>query len=231
MSRPSRNVDALLLKAGRELFPGAGVAGLSVRKVTERAGVNLGMFHYHFRTKEAFVRALLQRLYDEMFADLEVASGGADPVAALRATLNVLARFARDQRQLLKRLVGDAMNEEPLALEFVRNNLPRHAGVVASLIAAGQQAHQLKPVPLPQAVAFVAGAVGAPIILGSAIVEHRRAPRALRRAFATTVLSDAALAQRVDLALAGLVTTDSRRAAGGARSAACDSRHAAGGPR
>lgn len=227
MGRPSRNVDALLLKAGRELFPAAGVAGLSVRKVTERAGVNLGMFHYHFRTKEAFIRVLLQRLYDEMFADLEIASGGVDPVAALRATLNVLARFARDQRQLLKRLIGDAMNEEPLALEFVRNNLPRHAGVVASLIAAGQQAHKLKPVPLPQAVAFVAGAVGAPIILGSAIVEHRGAPRALRRAFANTVLSDAALAQRVDLALAGLVAAGSRRATGDSRSVAFDSRHAA----
>ena len=205
MPRPSRNVDALLLKAGRELFPAAGVAGLSVRKVTERAGVNLGMFHYHFRTKDAFVRALLQRLYDEMFANLEVASGAADPVAALRAALNVLARFARNHRQLLKRLIGDAMSEEPLALEFVRRNLPRHAGVVASLITAGQKARALKPLPLPQAVAFVAGAVGAPILLGSAIIEHRKAPRTLRHAFAQTVLSDAALAERIDLALAALL--------------------------
>ena len=62
MSRPSRNVDALLLRAGRELYPETGAAGLSIRKVAERAGVNLGMFHYHFRTKEAFVRQLLQAL-------------------------------------------------------------------------------------------------------------------------------------------------------------------------
>ena len=38
MPRPSRNVDVLLLRAGREMFPSAGVRGLSVRKVAERAG-------------------------------------------------------------------------------------------------------------------------------------------------------------------------------------------------
>src|SRR5690349_6732975 len=105
MVRPSRNVDVALLDAGRALFPDSGIAGLSVRKVTERAGVNLGMFHYRCKTKDAFVRALLQRLYDGMFAELELAAAGdARPVEALRAAANVLARFVRDNRLLLRRL-------------------------------------------------------------------------------------------------------------------------------
>ena len=58
--RPSRNLDRALLAAGRELFPSRGCPGLTVREVAEAAGVNLGMFHYHFKSREAFLRALLQ---------------------------------------------------------------------------------------------------------------------------------------------------------------------------
>ena len=64
MPRPSQNVDQLLIDAGLELLPETGCAGLSVRKLTEHAGVNLGMFHYHFRNKDNFVRTLLQRTYE-----------------------------------------------------------------------------------------------------------------------------------------------------------------------
>jgi AcrR family transcriptional regulator len=219
--RPSRNVDAALLASGRALYPAAGVRGLSVRKVVERAGVNLGMFHYHFRSKEAFVRALLQQLYDGMFAELELAAhADARPVESLRAALLVMARFVRDHRRLLRRLLADAMNDEPVALEFAHANLPRHVGVVLELVAAGQRDGSLRPLAPPQALAFVAGSIGAPILLGSMIAERNGAARALRGAFETRVVSDDALAERVELAIAGLCApVAARKPARGPRSA------------
>src|SRR2546423_10457078 len=74
MPRPSRNLDLALLQAGRELFPQAGCAKLSVRAVAERAGANVGMFHYHFKSKDNFLRALLQQVYEEIFAGLSQAA-------------------------------------------------------------------------------------------------------------------------------------------------------------
>jgi AcrR family transcriptional regulator len=203
--RPSRNVDVQLLAAGRELYPAIGAAGLSVRKVVERAGVNLGMFHYHFGTKDAFVRALLQSLYEEMFADLQSATAApADPVAGLRAALRVIARFARDYRVLLRRLMVDAAAGQAPAVDFLRDNFPRHFSVVVGLITAGQRVGRIKPVALAQAVTFVAGAIAAPILLGSAIVDSGLAPPGLAERFAGDVLSDAALDERIELALSGL---------------------------
>ena len=70
MPRPSRNLDRALLAAGRELFPARGCAGLSVREVADAAGVNLGMFHYHFKSREAFLRALLQSVYEDLSSEL-----------------------------------------------------------------------------------------------------------------------------------------------------------------
>jgi len=64
MPRPSRNLDRALLAAGRALLPARGCSGLSIREVAEAANVNLGMFHYHFKTREAFLRTLLQSMYE-----------------------------------------------------------------------------------------------------------------------------------------------------------------------
>ena len=211
MPRPSRNVDAALLAAGRELYPEVGMRALSVRRVAERAGVNLGMFHYHFGSKEQFVRTLLQQLYDGMFAELAIAAHDSRPLEALRAAANVLGRFVRDHRLVLRRLMADAMNGEPLAVEFAAANLPRHFGVVLGLVRAGQRSGALKRVPPAQAVATIAGAVGGPILIGGAIVERESMPAPLRRTFERAVLSDRALAERVDLVLAGLATPAARR--------------------
>ena len=205
MPRPSRNVDARLLAAGRELYPATGVAGLTVRKVAAKAKANAAMFHYHFGTKDAFVRSLLQELYEPMFAELQTAtSAQTDPVAGLRSALKVIARFARDHRVLLRRLVADAARNEAPAVDFVRANFPRHAGLVAGLILAGQQGGRFRKLPIAQAVAFVAGAIAAPILVGSAIAEGGLAPPGLARAFEADVLADAALDERIELVLAGL---------------------------
>ncbi len=204
MTRPSRNVDVLLLKAGRDLYPETGIAGLSVRKIAAHAGANLGMFHYHFRTKEHFVRQLLQTLYDEMFAGLELAASAGTPREALRAALNLLGRFGRDNGKLLRRLIADALAGEAVALEFLRANMPRHIRVIVGLIAAGQEAGQLRAMPLPQAIAFLAGSVAAPVLIGGAIAERALVP-GMTPNLAAVIASDAAIAERVDCALAGLV--------------------------
>jgi len=178
---------------------------LSLRRLTEHAGVNLGMFHYHFRTKEVFVRQLLQGLYDEMFADLAVAASPADgAVAAIRRAANVIAHFVRSQRAVLRRIVADAMDGQPLAREFLRTNVPRHLAVLVALINEGQRAGLLRPMPVANAVAFLAGAVGAPLLLGSALADDPLADPELARRLDADVLSEQAIAERIDLALAGL---------------------------
>src|SRR6185503_11073127 len=137
--RPSRNLDRALLAAGRELLPHRGCAGLSVREVADAAGVNLGMFHYHFKSREAFLRALLQSMYEEMYSQLTYeADARHGPLEALRAAMRFMGRFVRANRPMLSRVLGDALCGDPLALEFLRNNFPRHLGLMLQLIEAGQ---------------------------------------------------------------------------------------------
>ena len=210
MPRPSRNVDQLLLKAGHELLPATGVRALSIRQVTERAGVNLGMFHYHFKTKDVFVRAILESQYNQMFASLEIATHRSTSVVEnLRAAVMVLALFGRDNRMLLVRLSGDALAGEVMAVEFLRANLPRHIAVIAALIAQGQKLGRFRKMPIPQAIAFLMGGVGAPILLGAALVNSGFAPPPLASGLDDAVFSDAAIRERIEMALTGLAAKKS----------------------
>lgn len=204
MGRPSRNVDALLLQAGRELFPRFGAAGLSVRRLAARAGVNPGMFHYHFGTKDAFVARLLQETYDSMFANLELAAASGSVPSALHAALCVLGRFARDHAQLLRRLFIDALAGDAQATAFLRANVPRHLGVLVALVRSGQREGSVRRMPPVQAVALVAGGVAAPVLIASALAEAGLAERATARAFSAAIATDRAIAARARCALAGI---------------------------
>src|SRR5205085_11754973 len=117
--RPSRNLDLALLAAGRELFPSRGCAGLTVREVADAAGVNLGMFHYHFKSREAFLRALLQSVYEEMYSELVLVAAKPaaqeSPARQLRGALQFMGRFVRANRPVLARLIADALCGEPIA--------------------------------------------------------------------------------------------------------------------
>ena len=202
MPRPSRNLDQALLEAGRELFPDRGCAGMSVREVADAAGVNLGMFHYHFKSREAFLRAVMQQGYEAMFATLSLeVSRPADTVSTLRYALRAIARFVRDNRRFLARLLADALSGERCARDFMRENLPRHLDILRALIAKGQKEGVFAPVPLMQAMGVCAGSLAMPILAGGAMIDTGMLEPATAKALDTTLLTDAAIDQRIELAL------------------------------
>jgi AcrR family transcriptional regulator len=202
MSRPSQNIDDLLIASGIALLPETGCAGLSVRKLVEHAGVNLGMFHYHFKNKDNFIKVVLQRLYENMFADLQLqADAGPDAIASLRAAVTVLAGFAHQHRAMLLMLVSEAMKGEPLSQQFLRANAPRHLGVIARLVMRGQAEGRIVPVPVPQLLPFMIGAIVGPLIAGGAIERQAALPPEFAALAQLALLSEAALQTRIDLAL------------------------------
>jgi AcrR family transcriptional regulator len=205
MARPSRNLDRALLAAGRELFPAFGCAGLTIRQVADAAGVNIGMFHYHFGSREAFLRALLQQVYEEMFVTLTLESGRElEPVAAIRSAFRVIGRFVRENRRVIIRVMADAISGEVVARDFLRENMPRHFGVIVMLIAEGQRRGVIRAMAPQQALAFCAGAIGSPLLLGGAMVDSGALPRAASRALAGALLSESAVEERIELAIAAL---------------------------
>src|SRR5437879_1701598 len=114
MARPSRDLDRKLLATARTMLPKTGFSGLSIREVARRAGVNVGMFHYHFRSKEAFRRRVLEEVYEDFLQTFrEAAEGPGTPRERLRSVLVAFARFARDNRVFYTLLVRELLNAQP----------------------------------------------------------------------------------------------------------------------
>lgn len=218
MPRPSRNIDQRLIDAALELMPTTGTRALSIRRICEHAGVNLGMFHYHFKAKDVFLRAVLQQMYDGMFATLVIeVQRQSEPEENLRAAIMTLALFSRDRRHLLMRLINDALMGETIAMEFLQRNLARHVGLVVTLISAAQRDGTLRPMPPLEAFAFLVGGVGAPLLLGTAATDGGMLPVALAAQFESVCLTDEAIATRVEMALAGLAQPTTRNTKSGGR--------------
>lgn len=207
MARPSRNIEQALLQSGRALYAERGGSRLSVRALVEHAGVNLGMFHYHFKTKDAFLRQLLAGIYEEMFTQLsgQVQQSG-PPLQRLREALKVLAGFVRSHTAILGRVIADAAAGDTVAVEFLRANAPRHLGLLLKLMDQAQDEGLLLPMAPLQRFIFLMSAVAMPLLVAPTVASLGVAPQLLGDALETQVLSDAAIAERIELALRALST-------------------------
>ncbi|MBW8848288.1 MAG: TetR/AcrR family transcriptional regulator [Burkholderiales bacterium] len=207
MPRPSQDQDQALLAAGAQLYPALGCAGLSIRRVAEAAGVNPAMVHYHFGSKDAFLRALLQQHYEEMFAALSLTSqGDADVMERLAAALLGVARFVREHRPLIARVWADAQGGQAVAQDFLRANAPRHLGVLMALMQEAEARGRLPRQPLLTRFSFLMGAVVAPVVLVGGMQTINVVPPAVLAGVQGDVLSDAALQRRIEWALLGLAS-------------------------
>lgn len=205
MARPSSQADLAMLASGRALYPVAGCAGLSVRKVAQHAGVRPGLFHYHFGNKQAFLRAVLQGLYEDVFATLGTAAGGSGPaVDRLRQVLLLLGRFLREQGTVIGRIVTDVALGEPVALDFVHANAPRHSALLTGLMDEAEREGQFAPMPPLRRMGFVMGAVVAPVLVGRGLLALQPDHPLLATRIDSDLLSDEAMAERVELAMAAL---------------------------
>ncbi|GAA6143658.1 TetR/AcrR family transcriptional regulator [Hydrogenophaga sp. 5NK40-0174] len=206
MARPSRQLDQALLDAGRLLYAAKGAAGLSVRAVAEAAGVTPSLFHYHFGSKQQFISALLQQLYEDMYAPLSLAAGqrGVPALSRLRAMLMVAGGFVQSQSALASRIWADAGQGDPATLAFLRRNVPRHLRLILGALAEADEEGSLPPQPLQARMSFLAGAVLAPIFLAERVPALAAEMPVLSAGWDKAVQSDSALAWRIDCALAGL---------------------------
>jgi AcrR family transcriptional regulator len=207
MARPSRDLDRRLIDAARRMLPVTGLSGLSVRAVARRARVNLGMFHYHFKSKRAFQRRVLQESYEDFFAVFSAAAAGPGaPRQRLRRLLVAVARFARENRVLFTLLLRELLNAQPEMSSFAKENFPRHASVLLGLLEECRREGSVRPMPPPALAAFAMPAMGLPNVVVTAFERNRVRAVAGRPLadFAAALLGDAAIETRADMVLAAL---------------------------
>jgi TetR/AcrR family transcriptional regulator, transcriptional repressor of bet genes len=92
-----------LLRAAFEVASREGVGGLTVRAIAAEAGLSHGLVHFHFKTKDGLISALLGWVLAETLstASLEPDGRAGPPLDQLRALLErEMARLSREPRRM-----------------------------------------------------------------------------------------------------------------------------------
>jgi hypothetical protein len=144
-------------------------------------------------------------MYDEGFALLSVeAAADAPALERLRMALRVLGRFLREQRPFVARVWSDASQGQPVAQDFIRANAPRHLALLVGLMAQAEAEGALRAMPALQRFVFVMGAVAAPTFIAPVVAGLGLGGALSPDQVDAQVMSDAAIAARVDLVLDAL---------------------------
>jgi len=152
VSRPKESSREALVRAATALLAERGPARVSTREIAAVAGVNNGLIHRHFTTKDALVRETLARLA----ADIAAAEEGTDAdVAKLLRFLEAAAEHPTYWK-LLARCILDGKSPQELQMDFP--TVRRVVDLLEHLQASGALAGGRDPRTL--ATLFLAMALG-----------------------------------------------------------------------
>ncbi len=213
MSRPSAHLDRKLIAAARELLPRTGLGGLSARVVARRAGVNLGMFHYHFKSKGAFVHAVLADVYGDFLTSFqEAAQGPGTARERLRAVLVAYAQFARRHRVFYSMMMRELLAGDPEMLSFARAYFPKHGEALMALIERCRREKTVRDLPTPVLCMFAMSTMGVPNVAATGLERcgQKKIGGYPVKDFIQTVLSDRMIETRADMVLAALAPARGR---------------------
>ena len=195
----------LLLAAGREIVVRDGFAAMTVRRVAEAAGANLGSFVYHFGSRDAFVAELIETWYAPLFERVSAEVAGTGSARdRLRAAILQLVDFGIDQDVFLGRLVMAAASGESAARGFLRSLTRRHPRLLLRLVGAAQQEGQIATAHPLQVVCFLMASVGLPRLVASAWQGPPLFGSDVTAAMARIARDRPYIVQRLDWALDGL---------------------------
>lgn len=174
----SAGTRAALVLAARGLWAARGYADVGTPEIAAAAGVTRGAMYHQFADKAALFAAVLEAVETDVtqrIADHVVASGAADPVAALHAATDAwLAASEEPEVRQVVLLDGPAV----LGWDGLRDVALRHGlGLTEQLLQAAMDTGRLAPAPTRPLAHVLIGALDEAAMY-SATAEDRTAARA-----------------------------------------------------
>ena len=126
-----------VLDAAEQLFAERGIKGVSIRDITQAAGVNLAAINYHFGTKQGLAAEVIKHCLDplnekrlQLLDEVEAKAGGRPP--KLEAVLEAMIRpavergFDHEGSETFLRLTGRCLSEPNVEIEqLVRSHFEK----------------------------------------------------------------------------------------------------------
>jgi len=159
-----------ILANARSLFARGGFAGTTVRAIAKGAGVNQAMIHYYFGSKELLYRRVIAL---ELLATIRGVFDRIDSsVPAVELLVRIPIGIMREMRanperlSLLRRELGAGAEQARAAVvEMSRHGPLGIYGLLAPLVRRGQEAGEIRDVPIDALLPFLVSAGHGSMIL------------------------------------------------------------------
>jgi AcrR family transcriptional regulator len=202
MTRPSRNQDQLLIDSAKRLLPEMGVSEMSLQRIADECGVNLGMFHYHFKTKAKFVHKVLESINEELDRNIEAKLlEGKNPLEKLRSALVAIGLHILEQKKIIVSMMHDLLNQDQDVAEFVWMTSQRRFALLWPLIEECQKLGYVEPLPFAQISSFLSVSVNFPTIISETLDRLHNKDLKFPQRVKEQIATPDAIIQRVDLAI------------------------------
>ena len=128
-----------LLAAATRLFAEKGFAGVSIRQLTEAAGVNSAMISYYYGGKEGLYEAVLITQYERLLKKFEAVAALEAPVdEKIRQYAEVIRLTHTADQPFMARLIQGELTSPTACMEkVVRNYTSRIARIVSGIVQQG----------------------------------------------------------------------------------------------
>jgi AcrR family transcriptional regulator len=115
-----------ILDAAQDLFVEQGYQHTSLRQVVQRAGTSIGNLYFYFPGKEALLRAVAQRVSDEVSSVVDRAMASVDPVARPAVAVYAGLRWALERLALARVVLLEVPHiSRPVALGHFADRIGR----------------------------------------------------------------------------------------------------------
>jgi AcrR family transcriptional regulator len=129
--RSSDAVRTKLIDAAMTEFAAHGFEGSSTRAIAGRAGAHQPQINYHFTSKEALWRAVMDRMMAEV--DAHLASDETEPRAIVESLIRGFVRFAAARPELNRMMIHEASAKSDRLSWLIETHIrPRYEGFLAS---------------------------------------------------------------------------------------------------
>jgi len=206
MTRPTSGADIRLRAAGCRLLLEKGITRLSVRETCRAAGINTGIFHYYFGSREEFLKAVMKDIYSDFMANFQASiSTGDTPRARLKNALVEVGKFARTIRPAAPMLFTDVLYGNKEAFAFMKENFTAHIGLITALVSECRPSSSLKQYSVPFIIGSLVPAMIFPALISGEL--RRKANKMCGLSMEEIIketLSDSGIEARAEAAVRGI---------------------------
>lgn len=203
MTRPSSFLDKKMLKAGRKIVTKEGSGELSIPKICSMAKANLGMFNYHFGTKDNYIKILYSGFKDEVTKFLGIEEmHDKTPLEKIKLSMNKIESYINKNPKLANSLFFDGLVNGSKSFEYVEKGIiPKFDHLLALIDEAKEQGELKRDIPTSEIFGCLVFGVIAPEIFKGHIHDTERVYQC-----AQPSAKDFSMKQRLDVVLKGFLT-------------------------